>query len=167
MFIWSGNLHQRLILKGAYSEILEIEFSLNFKIWSLFKPIQHPWWKKCTVLSPLKSNKRKRKQCLCYLLFYKMVETHFLIISQRVFHWFYPNYREFVHETSHIQPSKYDSTSGTKISICLKKIGGWGCGSEQAPLTKLYLLEYLKLHLYITQLVFVVMELHSLSEKLA
>ena len=24
---------------------------------------------------------------------------------------------------------------GNKISICLKKVGGWGCGLEQAPLT--------------------------------
>ncbi len=31
-----------------------------------------------------------------------------------------PNYNEFVHETSHIKPSKYDSTSVTTISICLK-----------------------------------------------
>ena len=62
-----------------------------------------------------------RKQCLCYLLYYKMVETRFLI-SKKVFHWFLSNYTEFVHETF-IQPSKYDSTSGPKISICLKK---WG-----------------------------------------
>ena len=65
----------------------------------------------------------------------KMVETTFLI-SESVFHWFLPIYKEFAHETSHIQFSKYDSTSGTKISICLKKFGGWGCGSEQAPLIK-------------------------------
>ena len=29
-----------------------------------------------------------------------------------------PNYTEFMHETLHIKPSKYDSTSGTKIYIC-------------------------------------------------
>ncbi len=35
----------------------------------------------------------------------------------------------------HIKPSKYDSTSGTKISAYVwQNIGGWGCGSEQAPL---------------------------------
>ncbi len=74
-----------------------------------------------------------RKQCLCYLLFLKWWKPRFLI-SERVFHRFLPNYKEFAHETSHTQPSKYDSTFGTKISICLKKSGGWGCGSEQAPL---------------------------------
>ncbi len=65
-----------------------------------------------------------RKQCLYYLLFYKMVETTFSnfleglsLISPKL-------YTEFVHESLHIQPSKYDSTSGTKISICLKKVGG-------------------------------------------
>ncbi len=64
-----------------------------------------------------------RKQYLCYLLFLKWWKPRFLI-SERVFHWFLRNYKEFAHETSHIQPSKYDSTSGTKISICLKKIEG-------------------------------------------
>ncbi len=34
----------------------------------------------------------------------------------------------------HMKPSKYDSTFGTEMSICLKKVGGWGCGSEEAPL---------------------------------
>ncbi len=64
-----------------------------------------------------------RKQCLCYLLILKWWKPRFLI-SERVFHRFLPNYKEFAHETSHTQPSKYDSTSGTNISICLKKIGG-------------------------------------------
>ncbi len=64
-----------------------------------------------------------RKQCLCCLLFLKWWKPRFLI-SERIFHWFLPNYNEFAHETSHTQLSKYDSTSGTKISICLKKIGG-------------------------------------------
>ncbi len=63
-----------------------------------------------------------RKQCLCYLLFLKWWKPRFLI-SERVFHRFLPNYKEFAHETSHTQPSKSDS-SGTKISICLKKFGG-------------------------------------------
>ncbi len=65
-----------------------------------------------------------RKQCWCYLLFLKWWKPRFLI-SERSFHWFLPNCKQFVHETSHIQPSKYDSTHGTKISIhvCLKKFG--------------------------------------------
>ncbi len=74
-----------------------------------------------------------RKQCLGYLLFYKWWKPRFLI-SKRGFRWFLLNYIESAHQISHIRPSKYDSTFGTKISICLKKIGGWGCGSEQAPL---------------------------------
>ena len=41
---------------------------------------------------------------------------------------------KFVHETSHTHLFKYKSTSGTQISICLKNIGIWGCGSEQALL---------------------------------
>ncbi len=59
------------------------------------------------------------------------VETTFSNFQEGI-HQFVLNYTDFA--TSHIKPSKYDSTSGTKISICLKKIGGWGCGSEQAPL---------------------------------
>ena len=35
------------------------------------------------------------------------------------------NYTVFVHETSHIRPSKYDFTSGIKSSICLKKKLGY------------------------------------------
>ncbi len=56
---------------------------------------------------------------------FKMVETTFSNFREGFsLIWFLPNYKEFAHETSHIQPSKYDSTFGTKISICLKKIGG-------------------------------------------
>ncbi len=109
------------VFKGAWSEIEENEFSLNLKIWSLFKPIHHPQWKKLQISISFESN--YRKQCLCYLLFLKWWKPHCLI-SERVFHWFLPNYKEFAHETSHTQPSKYDSNSGTKISIWLKKIGG-------------------------------------------
>ncbi len=64
-----------------------------------------------------------RKQCLpvCYLLFY-MVETTFSNLL---------NYTDFVHKISHIKPSKYDSTFGTQISICLKKsLGMRGRGDE-------------------------------------
>ena len=46
------------------------------------------------------------------------------LISKPVFRWFLLNYTDFVHKISHTKPSKYDSTSGTKISICLKK--NWG-----------------------------------------
>ncbi len=64
-----------------------------------------------------------RKQYLCYLLFYKWWKPRFLI-SKRVFRWFLPNYTDFAHTISHMKPSKYDSTFGTKISICLKKVVG-------------------------------------------
>ncbi len=75
-----------------------------------------------------------RKQCLCDLLFLKWWKPRFLI-SERVFHWFLPNYRELAHETSHTEPY-YDSTSVMvqKSPHVWKKLGGWGCGSEQAPL---------------------------------
>ncbi len=59
-----------------------------------------------------------RKQCLCYLLFYKWWEPRFLI-SKRVFRWFLRNYTDFAHKISHIKPSKYGSTFGTKISMRL------------------------------------------------
>ncbi len=64
-----------------------------------------------------------RKQCLCYLLFYKWWKPR-LLISRSVFRWFLLNYTDFAHKISHTKPSKYDPTSGTKISICLKKFGG-------------------------------------------
>ncbi len=68
---------------------------------------------------------------------FKMVETTFFnfregfsLISlklQRVFAW------------NFIQPSKYDSTSGTKISMFEKILGDEAqCGSEQAPLIGLW-----------------------------
>ena len=44
-----------------------------------------------------------------------MVETTFSHL--RVFHWFLLTYADIVHETSYISPSKYDTTSGTQISI--------------------------------------------------
>ena len=34
---------------------------------------------------------------------------------QEGFSFFSPKLQQFVHETSHIQPSRYDSTSGNKI----------------------------------------------------
>ncbi len=112
----------------------------NFGKWTFFKLTDMATFRTNTsskvkkLQSFISFESNNRNQCLCYLLFYQMVETRFLI-SERVFHWFLPNYIQFVHETSHTQPSKYNATSGTRISICLKKIGGWGCGSEQAPLT--------------------------------
>ena len=55
---------------------------------------------------------------------------------QAGFCWFLLNYTDFAHATSEIKPSKYDVTSGSKIYLRLKKkkLCGWGCGLEQAPL---------------------------------
>ena len=111
------------LFKGACSEI--------FGKWIVFKPADmvtlpipkhHLWWRNCKyVCTSFVSN--LRKQCLCYLLFYKWWKPRFLI-SKRVFRWFLLNYTDLAHKISHIKPSKYDTTFGTKISICLKKV--WG-----------------------------------------
>ncbi len=76
-----------------------------------------------------------------------MVETTFLI-SKQVFRWFLLNYTDYAHNISHTKPSKYDWTSGTEISICLKKkLGDEAVDilSEQAPLKFIqrYLVKYL------------------------
>ncbi len=42
------------------------------------------------------------------------------------------NYTDFALKISHVKPCKYDSAFGVK---CLKKVGGWGCGLEQAPVS--------------------------------
>ncbi len=42
---------------------------------------------------------------------------------QKGFYWFLLNYKDFKHATSYIKSCKYDSTSGTKISTCLKSSG--------------------------------------------
>ena len=61
--------------------------------------------------------------CLCCILFYILVVTTFRIFKQH-FHWFLPNYMEFSHPISPRTSEKYDSTFGTKITVCLKKF--WG-----------------------------------------
>ncbi len=63
-----------------------------------------------------------RKQCLCYLLFYKWWKPR-LLITEQVFRRFLLNYADLAYNISHTKPSKYDSTSGTKLRI-LKKVGG-------------------------------------------
>ena len=56
-------------------------------------------------------------------------QEEFLLISPEL-QWLCSAYK-----TSHIKPSKYDSTFGINY-VRKKKVGrGWGCGSEQAPLT--------------------------------
>ena len=64
------------IIKGACSEILENEFSLNLHweryAWSLFKPIHHSWWKNGKFLSPLKVIEHNVYVIYCFI---KMMET--------------------------------------------------------------------------------------------
>ena len=73
------------LLKVPVPKSLETEFSLNWQIWLLFLPIHHPWWKNANLY--LTCKQLKKKQCLCYLLFYKWWKLRF-IISKRVFRWF-------------------------------------------------------------------------------
>ena len=117
--------------KGACSEIWENEFSLNLQIWSLFKPLHHPWWKNCKFLSPWKVI--IGNQYLFYLLFYKLVETTFsnfregfsLISSElhRVCAW------NFTHTYRLLNMTQLLVSKSPRV---WKKVGegGWGCGSE-------------------------------------
>ncbi len=118
-------------LKGACSEIIGKLIFFKLADMVTFPTKTSSMVKKLQQCISFVSN--WRKQCLCYLLFYKWWKPRFLN-SKRVFRWFLLNYIKFARQISLIRPSKYDSTFGTKISICLKKVGGWGCGSEQAPL---------------------------------
>ena len=57
---------------------------------------------------------------------------------ERVFHltsWT----TQISHMSLHINPSKYE-TSG--YNLCLKKLGGCGCGSEQVPLKNQFFYSY-------------------------
>ncbi len=58
-----------------------------------------------------------RKQCLCYLLFYKLWKPC-LLISKQVFRRFFLNYTDFANKIS-----KYDSTSGIKSLYVWKRLG--------------------------------------------
>ncbi len=52
-------------------------------------------------------------------LFYKMWQSH------KRLNGFLLNYTAFVYTTTHIKPSKHDSTSGTKSQYLLKTVGGY------------------------------------------
>ncbi len=110
-----------IYLKGACSEIFGKWIFSKLVDMVTFPANTSPFVKKLQICISFVSN--LRKQCLCYLLFYKWWKQHFLI-SKRVFRWFLLNYTGFAHKIAHTKPSKYDSTFGTKISICLKKVGG-------------------------------------------
>ncbi len=107
-------------LKVPVMKSFENEISLNWQMVT-FPTITSSMVEKLQICISFLSN--LRKQCLCYLLFHKWWKTRFLI-SKRVFRWFLCNYTDFARKISHMKPSKYDSTSGTKIFIPLKK--GWG-----------------------------------------
>ncbi len=108
-------------LKGAWSEIFRKLIFFKLADMVTFPTKTSSLVKKLQICISFVSN--LRKECLRYLLFYKWWKPRFLI-SKRVFGWFLLNYIEFAHQISHIRSSKYDSTFGTKISICLKKVGG-------------------------------------------
>ncbi len=40
----------KAVLKVLVTKFLESEFLLSWQIWSLYKPINHPWWKKIANL---------------------------------------------------------------------------------------------------------------------
>ncbi len=110
-----ANIKHNIPFKDACSKI--------FWKWIFFKLIDMVTFPTKTLQICISFVSNLGKQCLCYLLFYKWWKPHFLI-SKRVFNWFFLNYTDFAHKISHIKPSKDDSTFGTKISICLKKVGG-------------------------------------------
>ena len=67
--------------------------------------------------------KKFEKTMFMLLIVFKMVETTFSNL-QEGFSLISPIiYIEFAHQISHIRHSKYVSTFGTKISVCLKKVG--------------------------------------------
>ncbi len=114
-------LRKNSSIKGACSEIFGKWIFFKLADMVTFPTKTSSMVKKLQMCISFVSN--LRKECLCYLLFYKWWKPRFLI-SKRVFRWFLLNYFEFAHQISHTRPSKYDSTFGTNISICLKKVGG-------------------------------------------
>ena len=106
------------MFKGAWSEIFGKWIFFKLADMATFPTNISSTVKKLQICISFVSN--LRKQCLCYLLFYKWWKPR-LLISKPVFRWFLLNYTDFAHKISHTKPSKYDSTSGTKIPKCLKK----------------------------------------------
>ena len=108
-------------LKGACSEIFGKWILSKLSDMVTFPTNTSSMLKKLQLCISFVSNWRKQR--LCYLLFYKWWKPR-LLISKKVFRWFLLNYTDFAHKITHVKPSKYDSTFGTKIAICLKKVGG-------------------------------------------
>ncbi len=115
------NINYTFCVKGACSEICGKWIFFKLADMVTFPTNISSTVKKMQICISFASN--LRKQCLCYLLFYKRWKPR-LLISKPDFRWFFLNYTDFAHTISYTKPSKYDSTSGTKISICLKKFGG-------------------------------------------
>ncbi len=102
---------------------LENEFSLNLKN----GPFSNQYIIQGEKENFVSFESNKRKQCYCYLLFYKKWR-----MERGFFHRFLLNCTKFGHETSHVKPSKYDSNFWYQD---LQKVGRWGYGSEKAPFT--------------------------------
>ncbi len=49
--------------------------------------------------------------------------SNFLEFFFSFFFRYFLKYTDYAHKISHAKPFKYDSTFGTKILICLKKVG--------------------------------------------
>ncbi len=90
-----------------------------------FKPIHHPRWKNCKFLSPM------------FMLFivFKMVETMFSIFRQ-VFSLISPKLHRVCAPWNFTHTAFLNMTQllVPKSRYVWKNLGGWGCGSEQAPL---------------------------------
>ncbi len=113
------------LLKVPVPMLLENEMSLHWQIWSLFQPICHPRWiKNATVyiLSCLQAI-RQNKLCVAYCFINSGSNGNNIFqFPWCFFRWFLLNYINFVHATSHIKPSEYDQTSGTKFCTCFGKM---------------------------------------------
>ena len=109
-------------IKGACSKIFvkRIFFKLTEICDHFSSQYYHPRWKNCKFVSLYKVISENNVNVIYY--FIKWLKPHFPI-SESVFQSLLLNYREFVHETSHIKASTYDSTSGTKTSM-FEKFGG-------------------------------------------
>ncbi len=85
-----------------------------------------------TFPTNVSSSLQSDKNCKCVPHLQAIMLSNFQ--EERVFQWYFLNETDFLHATSHTKPLKYDSISGTKISI-FEKSWGWGCGLKQAPLS--------------------------------
>ena len=81
--------------KGACSEIIGKLIFFKLADMVSFPTKTSSWWKNCKYMY-LICKQFLRKQCKCYLFFYKWWKPCFLI-SKRAFWWFLRNYTDFAH----------------------------------------------------------------------